>query len=272
MNIKSTEKRYTAFRTIFPMILILFLLAPFYVKAGVIKTTDPETGRGIVIADEADLLTDAEERALMEVMEPALKYGNIMFQSSGERHTDSTQYFAEAKYKEHFGYGSGTCLLIDMYKREIFIFSDGDNLKAVTNAKASSITDNCYKYASDGDYYTCAEQCFQQIIAVLSGARINEPMKNVSNIILAILIGMTACAGIVMGTMRVKKASSRDILQTVQNNMLPAQVDIKKTGETRIRNISSSSGGGGGFSGGGGGGFSGGGGGGHSGGDGGHRF
>lgn len=268
------------------VLMLLFVLAPMRVKADVIEYTDPETGHGLVVWDEADLLTDSEEESLADVMKPALEFGNIMFASDDVYHSDSVQYAAEAHYKEYFGYEGGTCMFIDMDWREIYIFSDGHNLDVINKAKSNSITDNCYKYASDGDYYSCARSCFEQINAVLNGERINEPMKNISNAILAILVGMLICAVIVMGTMRVKRASDKEIIATVQNNLSLAKVNIVKTGESKTK-ISSGGGGffiggggsgggrsGGGFSGGGGGGFSGGGfsGGGHSGGGGGHRF
>ncbi|MCQ2530444.1 MAG: TPM domain-containing protein [Lachnospiraceae bacterium] len=262
------------------ILTVLFVLAPMTTKADVIEYTDPETGHGLVVWDAADLLTDSEEEDLAEVMKPALAYGNIMFASDDAYHSDSVQYAAEAHYKEYFGYEGGTCMFIDMDYREIFIFSDGHNLDVINKAKSNSITDNCYKYASDGDYYSCAESCFQQINRLLGGGKINEPMKNISNAILAILVGMIICAIIVMGTMRVKRASMKDLAANAQNNLTPAKVTIVKTGESKTRNSSgggffigggSSGGGGGGFSGGGGGGFSGGGGG-HSGGGGGHRF
>ncbi len=261
------------------VLFLLFVLAPLKTKAGVIEYQDRETGHGLVVQDDADLLTDSEEKNLAEVMKPALAYGNIMFISSAEPHSDSVQYAAEAHYKKYFGCEGGTCMFIDMYERMIFLFSDGHNLEVINKARANSITDNCYKYASDGDYYSCAKSCFEQINRLLNGEKINEPMKNNSNAILAVLVGMIICAGIVLGTMRVKRVSDKEILANVQNNLSLAKINIVKTGETKTR-ISSGGGGGffsggggshsgGGFSGGGGG-FSGGGGG-HSGG-GGHRF
>ena len=258
--------------------LITFIICLFStVTAFASEYKDPDSGYYAVIEDDADLLTDEQEAQLLETMKGGLAYGHLMFKSIDFDAGTSTQNYNEQLYYQKFGNQSGTLFIIDMYQRQMIISSDGANYDTITVAKANVITDNNYRYATDGDYFACANGCFEQIIALLNGQRINEPMKHISNAILAILVGLMACAGIVFATMGVKKASMNDVLTMAKNTVKPANVKIEHTSQTKTYSpiiiVSGGSGGGGGggggFSGGGGGG---GGGGGFSGGSGGHGF
>lgn len=255
-------------------VVTLTVLFAFSFTVSAYEYTDPESGYTCLIEDSANLLRDEDEALLADVMKGALKYGNIMFASTDEAYDESTLYHAERVYKEHFGTQNGTMLIIDMYAREIFIFSDGANLDIFTKERTDTITDNNYKAASRGDYYACAKGCFEQIVTILDGGRINAPMKHISNALLALLIGFTASAAVVLGTMGIRKVSAKEILKSADVNLSILSLETEKEKTTK-RKIESSGGGGfiGGFSGGGGhsggGGFSGGG---HSGGGSGHKF
>ena len=111
------------------------------------------------IDDKANLLNENEEKKLLDIMIPLTKYGNIAFVSTNNN-LDSTDNFSRDYYHNHFDTSSGSIFVIDMSNREIYIFSDGSNYKVITSSKAYSITDNSYRYASDEDYYSCAELSF----------------------------------------------------------------------------------------------------------------
>ena len=282
---KSRKVIIGIFAVVFVMLLSLF----FAGTAKAYDHTDPDTGNRIIIDDGAGVLTDAEIRMLAEDMKPALEYGNIMFVTADEAHSSGINYYAASIYHSYFGNGvSGTMVIIDFYNRDFYIFSDGKNYDVLTTAKANIITDNNYKSLSNAEYYEGAQKTFAQIISVLGGEKIAEPMKHICNAILAILLGMLICAIIIGATMGVKKAPSVDLVKKAAVNLFNVKAATRKTTTTKIR-ISSGggfsggggggrssgggfSGGGGGFFGGGGGGFSGGGGGGFSGGGGGHKF
>ena len=280
---KSLKVIIGLFAVVFAMLLSLM----FAGTAMAYDYTDPNTGNRIIIDDGAGVLTDAEIRMLAEDMKPALEFGNIMFVTADEAHSSGINYYAGSIYHSYFGNGvSGTMVIIDFYDRDFYIFSDGKNYDVLTTAKANVITDNNYKSLSNAEYYEGARNTFAQIIAVLGGGRIAEPMKHISNAILSILLGMLICAIIIGATMGVKKAPPIDLVKMAAVNLFNVKAVTKKTTTTKTR-VSSSSGGGGGFfsgggggsssgggfSGGGGGGFSGGsGGGGFSGGGGGHKF
>lgn len=268
---------------IFSVVLAMLLSLLFAGSAHAYDYSDPDTGHRIIIDDGANVLSEAEIGMLAEDMKPALAYGHILFVTSEEAHSSDIRYFAGSIYHSYFANGeSGTMVIIDFYNRDFYIFSDGKNYDVLTKAKAQIITDNNYKSLSNADYYEGARNTFAQIISVLGGERIAEPMKHICNAILSILLGMLICAIIIGATMGVKKAPPIDLVRMAVVNLFNVKAVTKKTTTTKTR-VSSGSGGGffsggggsssgGGFSGGGGGGFSGGGGGGFSGGGGGHKF
>ena len=236
---------------------------------------NPDTGFKAFIIDEEDLLTDAEEEALLNDMSALTEFGNVGFISCYAVET-STRREAEKRYVETIGGGvSGTILLVDMNYRIIQIASDGEMYKYITKAQANAITDNSYKHASRGDFYKCANEIYAQEYQILKGGRVAQPMKHISNMLVAITLGILVNYIIVVIQRRKITESASKVFSATTASSLVATVnytDKIKDKRTRVYESSGGSGGGGGFSGGGGGGFSGGGGGGFSGGGGGHSF
>ncbi len=241
----------------------------------------------VVIEDQADLLTEAEEGTLREVMEKVLPYGNAAFVSVSENYT-TAERLAESKFMEFFGDVSGALLLIDMDNRYIQLIADGAVYKTVNRTRCNEITDNIYTYASKGDYLSCASKAFEQVTRLLEGQRVAAPFRYVTNAFLAICLALLGNFALV-SLQRRKKVNPENALNVkVAVNATGAAVKagavaavaLTMLDQRRTKHVESSgggrSGGGGGFSGGGGGGggFSGGGssGGGFSGGGGGHRF
>ena len=234
-------------------------------NSGTVYTND-ETGYRVVIEDDAGLLTDDEKSRLAETMKDITPYGDVAFKSI-DYNPYSTETYIERYYNSIFGTGSGTVFLIDMDNRNIWIYSDGSIYSTITTAYANVITDNVYTYASDRDYFTCANKAFIQEAALLQGRRISQPMKYISNALLAIAIAILINYFIVRQTSRVRKASDNEIVNGVFANNAFNNVSVNFIRQTRTYSprSSSSSGSSGGHSGGGGGG-------GHSGGGGGHSF
>ena len=231
------------------------------------KFVNKETDYNIVIEDDAGLLSETEEENLIDDMKPISNYGHVVFKSIDSNPT-TTKSFANDYYYTNFKNESGTVLLIDMDNRNLWIVSSGAVYKTLTTAKANTITDNIYRYASKGDYYTCAKTAFSQMLSLLEGSSIAEPMKHVSNAILAVIIAMLIFFIIVNNASRAKRAGTTALLEgTLKKEVkgtAPQTVFVNET--RRYSPVQRSSGGGGGFSGGGGGG------GGFSGGGGGHGF
>lgn len=214
----------------------------------------------VVIEDDAELLDEDELANLMEEMIPLTEYGHIAFKTISDNYT-YTSSFASDYYHEKFGADSGTLFLIDMDNRMIYIFSDGENHKFITDNKAEIITDNVYTYASDERYYECASVAYEQLYTTLQGGKIAEPMRYISNTFIAITLGFFTTFIYVLISSGIRKASNNEILKGCTVSFNVADVRGVKTGQTRVYSPQDSGGSSGGGGGGGGGGSSGGGGG-----------
>ena len=248
-------------------LLMALLLVP------VTALADEDSGYRIIIEDEADLFTDAQEADLKEQLKGILPYGSAAIVTNDEYNSDAAA-LAEKRFREFFRDDSATLLMIDMYNRRIQIFSDGAIYRTVTRAKANEITDNIYTYATDGDYYMAAKKAFEQIETILAGGHITTPMKYLTNA--AFAVGIVLLINFIIITAQRKKKNVTTLTNALayeggRGNISAVQsVNAVMTSQKKSRHIESSGGssggGGGGFSGGGGGGggFSSGGGGGHS--------
>ena len=220
--------------------------------------TNSETGYKAVIVDEAGLLTEGEKKSLLEDMTPVTDYGNALFYTI-DRNKGTTIYVGRDKLEELFGPSpNGTVFIIDMANRELSVYSDGAIYKTITRAKSSSIVSNVYRMATDKKYYECASEVFKEISASLKGAKIAEPMKLASNILLAIMLGLLIAYWIVKAFSIVPKPSEKELLAAIQTKQELLDYHKAFTHQTRRydppRSSASSGGGGGGGSGGGGGG------------------
>ena len=253
----------------FVLSALVFLMFPSRSMADdTIRYMNPNNSFLVVIDDKADLLTDSQEEALLDVMIPLTEYGHIGFFSTNDNYT-SPKYYVEEQSHNNFGrMHSQSAFLIDMDNREIFVYSDGSNYKVITNSKGSTIADNIYTYATAGDYYGCAYRAYEQMYKLLNGGKILEPMRYISAALISILAAMLVCFIIINSSSKLKSPSVDDILGPAGKKCEISQPEVVLTSETKTYSPQSSgSGGGGGSRGGGGGG-----GGGHSGGGGGHGF
>ena len=240
-------------------VLLFGIINPvFAVTTDLYENSD--TGYKVIIEDDANLLSNDEERSLADSMEKLTKYGNIAFKSIRKNGYGSTSKYAEKYYHKTFGKESGTVFLIDMSQRIIYIFSDGQNYKTITKAKAETITDNVYKHASNKDYFECADEAYSQMYTVLEGGKIAEPMKYISNALIAVMLALFTNFVIFKIATKNKAASVNDQIKECAFSCTHTNPSVRQIGEHRIyspvRSSSSSggsSGGGGGSSGGGGG-------------------
>ena len=157
---------------------------------------NPDNGYVVVIEDDADLFTPEEEKELAKVMEDVTQYGNVAVKTITYNEYSAKKY-GNRFFDEIFGKkADGTILLIDMDNREIVLTSEGSVKKAVPSSYANTIMDNVYSYASNGEYYRCATKTFEQVLTLLNGEKIAQPMKYICNVILAIIYKFLDCAEI----------------------------------------------------------------------------
>lgn len=223
------------------------------------ETADYHTGYEVIIEDDADLLTDEEEESLYELMNEITLYGNIAFKTIDYNDYSSTERYILDYYDDLFGISSGGVFLIDMDYRNIWIRCHGSMSNIITDAYTDTITDNVYTYASDADYYGCAYETFSQMLTLLQGHKIAQPMKYISNAFLAMIIGLLITYFIVKLMSVAKAPSDKQLMEGTRYSYQLKNPDAIFTHETKKYDPpSSSSGGSGGGGGGGGGGSSGG--------------
>ena len=248
------------------LLLALFLIFPQTVVVDAITTDhNSDSGYDLILDDDADFLTDDEEDSLVEIMTEITDYCNVALVTTTSHSFYSTEDFAADYFDSTFGaHANGTIFVIDRRLNKIFIYSDGDAHKTITNSYAYSITDDTYTYATEShgrDYYTCSYKTMEQILSLMEGRRIAQPMKYICSALLAIILAFLINYFIAMFYSRQKKTSVKTIISSIyaNTNITNPRITFSHQAKTYSPPSSSSSGGGGG-------------GGGHSGGGGGHSI
>ena len=156
MTVRKIKRILTAF--VFCLILSASTIP---VCASAVSASNEETGYVYVLDDSADFLTDSQENSLQKQLYDLTAYCNVAFVTTTEHSKSSTKDFAADYFDDIFGpHANGTIFVIDRCLNEIYLYSDGQAHKIITNSRARSITDNTYTYARDKDYYTCANKTF----------------------------------------------------------------------------------------------------------------
>ena len=143
----------------------------------------------LVVEDNAGILTPDEEARLIRDYSAITEYMGAAFVTTDVA-SAGTSAFAEDYAISHYGNSPAVIFVIDMYDRELYIYSNGTALKTITRADARAITDNVYKSASRGDYYECADRTFSQILGKCWGERLARPVKHITNALIAVLCGI----------------------------------------------------------------------------------
>ena len=237
------------------LILSAFIISLLFIGNNVYadeRYYNEDTGYKVYIDDYADLLTDEEEEKLKDDMIKVTEYANVAFVTSNEITTD-TDTFAKSYYITTFGDTNvkGTMFVIDMNNRWLLIRSNGGIDKIITNAKSDIMTDNNYRAARAENYYECAKGVYDQIYTLLDGGKISEPMRHISNAILAIYLSFIVCYIIVMNTVKQKKQVN---INNYDSSFEMKNVAAEFIGQRKVYSPQTSDSSGGGSSGGGGGG------------------
>lgn len=262
MTVRKIKHILTAF--VFCLILSASTIP---VCASAVSASNEETGYVYVLDDSADFLTDSQENSLQKQLYDLTAYCNVAFVTTTGHSKSSTEDFAADYFDDVFGpHSNGTIFVIDRCLNEIYLYSDGQAHKIITNSRARSITDNTYTYARDKDYYTCAYKVFTQIETLMQGKRIAEPMRYLCSALLAIVAALFLNLFFALWSSRSHKADRRQVMTGLYAQMQINNPRTQFIRQSRTYSPVSSGSSGGGHSGGGGGG------GGHSGGGGGHSI
>ena len=160
-------------------------------EEGYIIATNDVSHCYVIIEDCAGLFEADELNYLIPYLNDCALEGEVALVTIDYNDVGSAYDYARRWYAENFGSNtSGIVFLIDMDNRELRMYSEGSYSYILNTGKQNIITDNIYRYATNGDYVTCAERGFTQMADVLSGKKIASPMKYLSNACLAILIAL----------------------------------------------------------------------------------
>lgn len=221
--------------------------------AGTNYYKNEKTGFVAFIDDGQNLITTEQEKLLLERLITLTEFGNAGFVTTNTSYS-SFKELCRSYYRNMFGDADGSIFVIEMHTRQLGLYSDGASQYIITGSKANSITDNVYKYASNGDYYGCADLAFSQIYTVLNGGKIAEPMRYTSNIFIALTLALFFGFLFVMVKSKIKKASYQEIIKNCDIEFEVGETSAVKTGQHSVYSPQSSSSGGSSSGGGGGGG------------------
>ncbi len=218
--------------------------------------SNPDTGYLVEIDDRGGLLTEAEIKSLTEIMIKITEYGNAVFYTEdGDLNAGQA---CEDYYLDRFGaYNSGVMFYID--PDELYIYSEGDIYDVLGDRWARTITDNVYSYCYPGTFLQCCVDTYTQILNVLEGKRVPQPMKYICNIILGLFMGFFICYMMVERRSTLSATPDRELIKATRRSC--ELMDANSTMVSRTKTYSPRSSGGSGGGGRGGGGHSGGGGG-----------
>ena len=161
--------------------------------------TNAETGFRVWIMDDEDLLSEQGERNLLEEMIPITEYGDVIFWSTDAPSMNEIEQAKDERYM--LCQNESSCILvINTDRRKVTFQSDGAINRVVNASLARSITDNASGQASSGDYYACASEVYSEVLTLLRGGVIAEPMRVVSMIVLGLMLSFVLVVSVVFGT------------------------------------------------------------------------
>ena len=220
----------------------------------------PQTDASLVtVIDDARMLSDTEIDRLKQDMLPVTAYYPVAFVTTTDTGHTSAERYSKKVYDQIFDRDGGVLFLIDFDTSD----SDGrqlyirvtDRSTKLSTAKCNTITDNIYTYARDGKYYECARRAFSQIFDVLDDRPVPQPMKHMSNLLIALCLALFGVFVTANARTRIRKPGEVYLLDENISKSVQLENGSKQlVRQYKVSNSSSGGGGGGGFSGGGGGG------------------
>ena len=230
--------------------LVIMLLAILQVApaCAAVTETNSDTDYKMIIDDQAGYFSDDEIDDLIDVMTPITDYSNVAVLTTESHSYSSTSRLAEAYSDDNFGsYTNRIVFVIDRDLNEIYLDTGGKIRRTINSSRATSITDNTYVYATASygrDYYTCAYKTMEQVLTLLEGGRIAEPMRYICSALLAIIIALMLNYFIVMFYSRSRKESAKEILGGIYSDVKITNPSTAFVNQTKRYSPPSSSGGG----------------------------
>lgn len=239
------------------LLLTAILPAALAAQGNGLVRTNPETGCSVYVLDDDDLLTPEEEAQLLEDMYPITEYGNIVFWTTSLPTGGNEEEFAWQKCLSVTGSENAGIFAINMNVRYITFESGGRIYESLTRSFARTVTDNVSHYATAKEYYRCAAEAYRQVLELLRGNSVAQPMKITSYALIALMLGLLLASLFVFGKRQNSSYRKRTtpLSDALRFDGLPEAIPMfTLTGHNRRYSPPSSSSGGGRSGGGGGGG------------------
>ena len=248
---------------VWALVIILFAVLQTVPAYAAVTKVNSNTDYEMIIDDQAGYFSDDEINDLTDLMIQITDYCNIAVVTTESHSYSSTKKLASSYFDDNFGiHATGSVFVIDRRLNEIYLYTAGPTQKTISASRATSITDNTYIYATKDygrDYYQCSCKTMEQVLTLLEGGRIAEPMRYICSALLAIILALLFNYFIVMFCSRSRKESTKEILNGTFSdvkitNAKPVFIrQSKRYSPVSSSSSGGSSSGGGGFSGGGGG-------------------
>lgn len=169
-------------RTVFLVVMFCFFAAvPAYAQESRIDGFAEEYFR---LMDQAELLTDKEERRLLSILDEISERQKfeVVIVTVTDTNGDTVQDCADDLYDHcNFGYGpnrDGALLLISMKDRDWYITTSGYGITALTDAGIAYIGEQIKENLSDGDYADAFRTYAEQCDLFVTQARTGKPFDN----------------------------------------------------------------------------------------------
>ena len=144
----------------------------------------------VVIDDDIDLLTSAEERKLLEEMIPLTDYGSVALWSARGEDAD-VQAQAEEKRRNLFGEESSCMLVINKASQRLSIHPGGSLAVLISAAQADRIVSRADKELARGHFFSAASDAFSRLAGLAGSTKSAASLRVFSTLFLALMIGLT---------------------------------------------------------------------------------
>lgn len=145
----------------------------------------------VKVVDDAGILTNKETEELEEYLEELDGTVNYLVVTCDDGAMGSSALEKlDNYYRQEFdAYEDGIAFIVDMDTRRIELQGRNKLQYSLDSGDCTDITDNVYKYASDGDYYNCIYHAFRQADLVANYKFVLRPMRIIVSLLIAIIIG-----------------------------------------------------------------------------------
>ncbi len=225
---------------------ILLSATTLSAQAADFSGANESTGYRWMIRDDAEFFDGEDMTELESLLQEITQYCNVGLLTTTDHAYSSTTALAEGTLSSMFGGNANAVVyVIDRDLNEIYLLASGRAGNTLTVSRCYAVTDNTYQSAHNGRYYKNSCETMEQVLTLMQGQRIAQPMKIICSILLAIIVALLINYFIVMAFSRTKKASKAEIIEGTFQQVNFANAAVMPTGTTRTYRPINGHGGGG---------------------------